>query len=96
MSAPRENVLLDEASVLEDALREARDTAVRVQASYDQGVLHYNAEAVVLNQKVDSILRKENLDPETFTIIRNGEGELEIVKKDGGVEPPGTLRVQMR
>ena len=96
MSAPRENVLLDEASVLEDALREARDTAVRVQASYDQGVLNYNAEAVVLNQQVDSILRKENLDPETFTIIRNGEGELEIVKKDGGVEPPGTLRVQMR
>ena len=100
MSAPREyqeNVLLDDGSVLEGALRAARESAVVLQASYDLAVREHNVEALLVNQKVDSILRDRNLDPETFTIERTTEGDLKIVPKDcGGVEPPGSLRVEMR
>ena len=90
MSAPnQENVLLD-------ALRAARDASVVVQASYDRAVLDHNVEALLVNDKVDSILRERNLDPTKFTIERTAEGELKIVRKDCGVEPPGSLRVEMR
>ena len=99
MSAPREypeNVLLDDGSVLAGALRAARDAAVVVKASYDLAVRDHNVEALLVNEKVDSILRERNLDPAAFTIERTTEGELKIVRKDCGVEPPGSLRVAMR
>ena len=100
MSAPREyqeNVLLDDGSVLEGALRAARESAVVLQASYDLAVREHNVEALLVNQKVDSILRDRNLNPENLTIVRNAEGELKIVPKDGGRgEPPGSLRVEMK
>ena len=100
MSAPREykeNVLLNDGSVLEEALRVARESAVVSQASYDLAVREHNVEGLLVNQEIDSILRDRNLDPETFTIERTTEGELKIVPKDcGGGEPPGSLRVEMK
>ena len=100
MSSPRdyqENVILDEGSVLEGALRAARESAVVLRASYDLAVREHNIEALLVNQKVDSILRDRNLNPENFTIERTTEGALKIVPKDcGRGEPPGSLRVEMK
>ena len=100
MAAPREfqeNLILDEGSVLEGALRAAREAAVVGQANYELAVLDHNREALVVNQKVDSILRDRNLNPENFTIVRTTAGELKIVPKAcGSGEPPGSLRAEMK
>ena len=100
MSSPgnyEEDVLLDESSILEGALRAAQEAGVVGQARYELAVREHNAEGLIVNQQIDSILRDRNLNPENFAIVRTGEGELKIVPKDcGRGEPPGSLRVEMK
>ena len=100
MSQPREyneDVDLNDGSVLERALRAAREAAIAGQASYDLAVRQHNDGATEVNQKIDQILCDRNMDPARFTIIRTTAGDLKIVPKAcGGAEPPGSLRTEMK